>query len=388
MPVVNRIAETADEVAAWRRDLHANPELRYEEVRTAQFVADKLRSFGVDEVATGLGKTGVVAVVRGRSTGSGKVVGMRADMDALPIEEETGLAYSSTNPGVMHACGQDGHTAMLLGAARHLAETRNFDGTAVFIFQPAEEGGAGAKAMIDDGLIERFGIQEVYGMHNMPDLPVGRFAIRPGPMMAAADRLRIEITGLGGHAARPHKAVDTVLVGAHIVTALQSIVSRNVDPLESGLISITTFNAGFTDNVIPETAVITGTARSLTPEVRDLLEARFKHVVEATAGVFGARAVATYLRDYPVTVNDAGRTAFAAAIAEEIGGAGSVDTATPPVMGGEDFSFMLERRPGAFIFAGNGKSANLHHPKYDFNDDLIPVGVSYWVRLAETSMAA
>jgi len=389
MPVVNRLADRADEIAVWRRDLHAHPELLYEVHRTAATVAEKLRHFGCDEVVPGIGKTGVVGVIRGKKKNSGKVVGLRADMDALPIEEATGLPYASQNPGKMHACGHDGHTAMLLGAARHLCETRNFDGTAVVIFQPAEEGGAGAKAMIEDGLIDRFGIGEVFGLHNYPGLPVGSFAIRPGAIMAAADRIWIEIEGRGGHAARPHKAIDTILVGTAIIGALQQIVARNVDPVESAVVSITLFQAGNTDNVIPQTALLRGTARSLKAEVRDLLERRVVEIAEGVARLHGAKAKVTYSRDYPVVVNHPRETEFAAAIAREIAGEAAVDPAVAPVMGGEDFSFILQKRPGAFIFMGNGEeSANLHHPAYDFNDQAIPFGTSYWVRLVETAMPA
>jgi hippurate hydrolase len=388
MPILNRIAAFSEDIAGWRRDLHAHPELAYQEHRTSAFVADKLASFGVDEVVTGVGRTGVVGVIHGRGETSGKTVGLRADMDALPILEETRLPYASTSKGVMHACGHDGHTAMLLGAARHLAETRNFNGSVVLIFQPAEEGGAGAKAMLDDGLMERFGIDEVFGMHNFPDLPVGQFAIRHGALMASADRLRIDIKGLGGHAARPHKCIDPILVGSHIVTALQSIVGRSLDPAEAGVISITTFNAGRADNIIPETAVLGGTARSLNPEVRDLLERRFKEIVASVAATYGATATGTYLRDYPVTINHAAQTDFAASVAAEIAGTEKVDRNVAPTMGGEDFAFMLEQRPGAFIFVGNGASANLHHPKYNFDDGGIPYGSSYWVRLVESALPA
>jgi amidohydrolase len=387
MPVLNRIADQAGEVAEWRRHLHQYPELLYEVHETAKTVAGKLKAFGCDEVVTGIGRTGVVGVIKGSKPGN-KVIGMRADMDALPLDEITGLPYASKVPGKMHACGHDGHTAMLLGAARHLCETRNFAGTAIVIFQPAEEGGAGAKAMLDDGLMTRFNIGEVYGMHNMPGLPIGKFAMRQGPIMAAADRLTIEIEGVGGHAARPHFAVDTVLVGAQIVNALQSIVSRNVDPLESAVVSITLFQAGHTDNVIPQTALLRGTARSLRAPVRDLLEKRIVEVAEGVARLHGAKANVKYSRDYPVVVNDERATDFAASIAREITGEPNVDTRTPPVMGGEDFAFMLEARPGAFIFMGNGDSANLHHPAYDFNDSAIPYGTSYWVRLVESAMPA
>jgi amidohydrolase len=385
MPIVNRVADLHNEIKEWRRDFHAHPELRYDVHRTAGSVAEKLKSFGCDEVVPGIGRTGVVGVIRGRKAGS-KVIGLRADMDALPLEEETGLPYKSTVPGKMHACGHDGHTAMLLGAAKYLAETRNFAGTAVVIFQPAEEGGAGALAMVKDGLISRFGIQEVYGMHNYPGLPIGQFAIRPGAMMAAADHLQIEIEGKGGHAARPHLSIDTILVGAQMISQLQSIVARNVDPLEAAVVSVCMFQAGHTDNVIPQHALLRGTARSLTAEVRELLHKRIGEVVEGTARMYGAAAKVTYTNGYPVVVNHERQTAFAADVAREIAGEDKVDIDLAPVMGAEDFAFMLQERPGAFIFVGNGDSAGLHHPAYDFNDETIPVGTSYWVRLAETAL--
>jgi amidohydrolase len=388
MPIVNRIADLHAEIAAWRHDFHAHPELQYDVHRTAASVAEKLKAFGCDEVVPGIGRTGVVGVIHGRKPGSGErtVIGLRADMDALPVSEVNDLPYKSTIAGKMHACGHDGHTAMLLGAAKYLAETRNFAGTAVVIFQPAEEGGAGGKAMLKDGLMERFGVQEVYGMHNYPGLPVGQFAIRSGPIMAAADHVSIEIEGVGGHAARPHLTVDTVLVGAQIVNQIQSIVARNVDPLHAAVISICVFNAGTTDNVIPQTALLRGTARSLTPEVQDLLERRLHEVVEGTARLYGATAKLTYKRDYPVTRNHERQAAFAADIAAQVVGSERVDHDVAPVMGAEDFSFMLEARPGAFIFVGNGDSAGLHHPAYDFNDEAIPIGTSYWVKLVETAL--
>jgi hippurate hydrolase len=388
MPIVNRIADFAGDIAEWRRDLHAHPELLYDLPRTAASVAERLKAFGCEEVATGIGRSGVVAVIRGRKGAGNKVIGLRADMDALPIEEATGLPYASTTPGKMHACGHDGHTAMLLGAARYLAETRNFAGTAVVIFQPAEEGGAGGKAMVEDGLMERFGIGEVYGMHNYPGMPVGRFGIRSGPTMAAADFVTIDIEGVGGHAARPHVAIDAVLVGAQIINNIQSIVSRNVDPLKSAVLSICMFKAGNTDNVIPQTVQLRGTARSLEESVRALIEERLHKIVEGTAAAYGAKAKLDYRRNYPVLVNHERETDFAASIAGEVAGGNHVDPDLPPMMGAEDFSFMLNARPGAFIWIGNGDSAGLHHPQYNFNDEAIPFGTSYWVKLVETALAA
>jgi hippurate hydrolase len=389
MPINNRVADMHGEITAWRRDIHANPELMYDVHRTAASVAEKLKAFGCDEVVTGLGRTGVVGLIRGRRPAQSgeRVIGLRADMDALPIEEATGAPYASKNSGKMHACGHDGHTAMLLGAAKYLAETRNFAGTAAVIFQPAEEGGAGAKAMIDDGLMERFRIEEVYGMHNFPGLPVGQFAIRPGALMAAADTVTIDIEGLGGHAARPHLTIDPVLVGAQIISQVQSVVARNIDALQSAVVSICMFHAGTAENIIPQTARLRGTVRSFTPEVRDLLERRLHEVVDGIAHAHGARATLTYKRGYPVTRNHEQQTAFAAAVAAEVAGHERVDTDMAPVMGAEDFSYMLEARPGAFIFVGNGNSAGLHHQAYDFNDEAIPAGTSYWVRLVETALA-
>jgi amidohydrolase len=386
MPIVNRVADLHKELIEWRRDMHAHPELLYDVHRTAAAVADKLKSFGCDEVVPGIGRTGVVGVIRGNKPGN-KVVGMRADMDALPLQEETGLPYKSTVAGKMHACGHDGHTTMLLGAAKYLAETRNFAGTAVVIFQPAEEGGAGGLAMLKDGLVSRFGIEEVYGMHNYPGMPVGQFAICPGPIMASVDHLTIDIEGKGGHAARPHKSIDTILVGSQIINQLQSVVARNVDPLEAAVISICMFQAGHTDNVIPQHATLRGSARALTTEVRALLCRRIDDVVEGTARLYGATAKITYATGYPVLINHERETDFAANAAREVAGDGKVDTHFIPVMAAEDFAFMLEERPGAFIFIGNGDSAGWHHPAYDFNDEAIPLGTSYWVRLAETALA-
>ena len=388
MPIVNRIADQHREITEWRRDFHAHPELLFDVHRTASSVADKLKAFGCDEVVTGIGRTGVVGVIRGWKGKSDKTIGLRADMDALPIEEATDLPYKSTVPGKMHACGHDGHTAMLLGAARYLAETRNFAGTAVIIFQPAEEGGAGGKAMVQDGLMERFGINEIYGMHNYPGMPVGEFGLRPGAIMAAADYVQIDIEGKGAHAARPHLGIDSVLVGAQIINALQSIVSRNVDPLEAAVVSICMFHAGSTDNVIPQTAQLRGTARSLIPAVQELLEKRVPEIAETTAKLYGAKATVKYRRGYPVLKNHAVQADFAASVAAQIAGADKVDTSLAPVMGAEDFSFMLNARPGAFIFVGNGDSAGLHHPAYNFNDEVIPIGTSYWAKLVETALPA
>jgi amidohydrolase len=390
MPIVNRVADLQPDIQAWRRDIHEHPELQYDEHRTAAFVAERLREFGCDEVATGLGGTGVVGVIKGRKApgkGDIRAIGLRADMDALPIEEATQLPYASKTPGKMHACGHDGHTAMLLGAARYLAETRNFAGDAVVIFQPAEEGGAGAAAMIKDGLLDRFAVDQVFGMHNGPGIPIGSFAIRPGPIMASTDAVDIRIEGRGGHAARPHISIDSVLVGAQLVTALQSIVSRSVDPLESAVVSICEFHAGNARNVIPQTAELKGTIRSLTPEVRALVERRLREVIDGVARMTGAKIDLNFERGYPMVVNHAAQTDIAIEVAKKVAGEGNVHE-MPPLMGGEDFAYMLERRPGAFIFCGNGDTAGLHHPAYDFNDDAIVYGTSFWIKLVENTLAA
>jgi amidohydrolase len=390
MPIVNRVADLQPDIQAWRRNIHEHPELGYDVHRTAAFVAERLREFGCDEVATGLGRTGVVGVIKGRKPagkGSVRVIGLRADMDALPIEEATKLSYASKTMGKMHACGHDGHTAMLLGAARYLSETRNFAGDAVVIFQPAEEGGFGAAAMIKDGLLDRFAIDQVYGMHNGPGIPIGSFAIRPGPIMASTDAVDIRIEGRGGHAARPHISIDSVLVGAQLITALQSIVSRSVDPLESAVVSMCEFHAGNARNVIPQTAELKGTVRTLTAEVRALVEKRVSEVVDGVARMTGAKIDLKYERGYPVVVNHAPQTDFAIQVAKQVAGDTNVRD-MPPLMGGEDFAYMLEQRPGAFIFCGNGDSAGLHHPAYDFNDDAIVFGTSYWIKLVENSLAA
>ncbi|PRY25957.1 hippurate hydrolase [Aliiruegeria haliotis] len=386
MPVKNRFAELLDEITAWRRDIHEHPEVLYETHRTSALVAEKLREFGCDEVVEGIGRTGVVGVIRGKSDSSGKVIGLRADMDALPIQEATGLDYASRTPGAMHACGHDGHTAMLLGAAKYLSETRNFDGTAVVIFQPAEEGGAGGKAMCDDGLMERWNIQEVYGMHNWPGTPLGSFHIRTGPFFASADHFKIELEGKGGHAAKPHETVDTTLLASHVVVALQSIVSRNANPVEQLVVSVTSFETDTkTHNVIPQKVTLMGTVRALTPELRDLAETRLKEIAEGTAATYGGVARVEYIRNYPVMVNSPEQTAFAAEVAKSVSGACAE---APLVMGGEDFAFMAEERPGAYILVGNGDTAAVHHPEYNFSDEAIPAGCSWWAEIVEQRMPA
>ncbi|WP_102223449.1 M20 aminoacylase family protein [Acidimangrovimonas sediminis] len=387
MPVKNRFAELQPEIAAWRRDFHENPELLFDTYRTSGLVAERLREFGCDEVVEGIGRTGVVGVIRGRTDSAGRVVGLRADMDALPINEITGLPYASKTPGKMHACGHDGHTAMLLGAAKYLAETRNFDGTAVVIFQPAEEGGGGGREMVEDGMMDRFGIQEVYGMHNMPGIPVGTFAIKPGPMMAAADQFEAVITGRGGHAAKPHTTIDPTLVASHVVVALQSVASRTIDPLHEIVVSVCTFRTeSEAFNVIPQTVLLRGTVRTLDPKVRDQARTRITEIIEGTAATFGATAEVNYMNGYPVTMNAEENTAFALAAAEAV--SGKVDTSMNPMMGAEDFSYMLESRPGAYIWLGNGDTAMVHHPAYNFDDEAIPFGSSWFAEMVESRMPA
>ncbi|MCC5976218.1 MAG: amidohydrolase [Rubellimicrobium sp.] len=384
MPVKNRLAELQPEIAAWRRDLHEHPELMFDTHRTAALVAERLRAFGCDEVVEGIGRTGVVGVIRGQG-GPGRTIGLRADMDALPILERTGLPHASKTPGAMHACGHDGHTAMLLGAARYLAETRNFTGTAVVIFQPAEEGGGGGREMCADGLMARWQIDEVYGMHNWPGRPLGSFAIRPGPFFAATDQFEIVIEGKGGHAAKPQETVDPTLAAAHVVTALQSIVSRNADPVDRIVVSVTSFvTSSEAFNVIPSSVTLRGTIRTLTNDLRELAGVRLKALVEGTAGAFGATARIEMMAGYPVMVNHDAHTGYAAEVAAGI--TGSCDEA-PLIMGGEDFAYMLEERPGAYILVGNGESAPVHHPEYEFNDEAIPYGASWFVGMVEARLA-
>lgn len=389
MPIINRFADWHDDISGWRQTLHQNPELQYDVHQTAAFVAERLKEFGVDEVVTGIGQTGVVGIINGQlDGGEERVVGLRADMDALPIQEIRDLPYKSQVDGKMHACGHDGHTAMLLGAARYLAEARQFKGKVAVIFQPAEEGGGGGKAMVDDGMMERFGIQQVFGMHNMPGLDVGTFAITPGPMMAAADTFSIQITGKGGHAAKPHGCIDPAMVTVNLVQAIQTIVSRNAAPLDSMVISVTQIHLGDTDNVIPQTAILGGTVRTFSPEMRTLAETRIKALAEHISAAFGATIEVNYQRGYPVTVNHQAETETAGNVAAAIVSEEQLDRQATPMMGAEDFSYMLESRPGAFIFIGQGDTAGLHHPEYDFNDEIIPYGCSYWVNLAETTLNA
>ena len=385
MPVKNRFADLLPEITAWRHDFHEHPELLFDVQRTAGKVADLLRSFGCDEVVEGIGRTGVVGVIHGKTDTAGRAVGLRADMDALPIIEATGVDYASKTHGKMHACGHDGHTAMLLGAAKYLSETRNFDGKVVLIFQPAEEGGGGGREMVQDGMITRFGIQEVYGMHNMPGIPVGHFAIRPGAMMAAADQFDIVVTGKGGHAAKPHDCIDTTVVAAHIIVALQTIASRGVDPLKQVVVSVCTVATDSTaHNVIPQVVKMRGTARTMDGDVQDYVERRVIEIAMGTAAALGAVAEVNYVRGYPVTVNATENTVFAANVARSI--SANVDTNTPPLMGAEDFSYLLNERPGAYIFLGNGDTAMVHHPAYNFDDNAIPFGSSWYAGMAEARM--
>lgn len=381
MPVVNRIADLSDEMTAWRRHLHSIPELGLECHQTAAFVAERLREFGVDAVHEGIAKTGIVAIIEGQ--GEGPTIGLRADMDALPITEETGVDYASTHPGKMHACGHDGHTAMLLGAAKYLAETRNFAGRVALIFQPAEEFGGGGEVMVQEGIMEKFDVSQVYAIHNSPGRDFGSFNTTRGPIMAAADTFHIHITGVGGHAARPHDCVDPVVAACAIVQALQNIVSRNRHPMQSLVISTTQIHTGTTDNVIPETAYINGTVRTFDKEVQAMVVRRMEEIVEGQAASFGVEAKLEFEFGYPPTVNDAAKAGFAAEVAEEIAGASAVDDAIMPVMGAEDFSYMLEARPGAYLMLGQGEGAGVHHPKYNFNDEIAPIGASFFARLVE-----
>ena len=383
MAIVNRIAGYADEMTGWRRHLHTIPELGRECFKTAAFVEEKLREFGVDEIQTGFATTGIVAIINGQ--GNGPTIGLRADMDGLPIIETTGLEYQSTHEGRMHACGHDGHTTMLLGAAKYLCETRNFSGRVALIFQPDEEATGGAEAMVEEGILDTFDISQVYGIHNMPDFPVGGFFTTTGPLMAGADVFDINIKGRGGHGAMPHGTVDPVLAVCSIAQAIQTIVSRNVDAAERLVISVTQIHTGSVDNVIPDTAYMNGTVRSFTPEVRDLAERRLREIVAGQAASYGCEADVVYNRGYPATYNSAGGVVTATKAARDVSGVEAVVDDFEPVMGSEDFSYILEKRPGAYLFMGQGPSAGLHHPEYNFNDDVAPVGASFFARLVETA---
>lgn len=381
MPVVNRIADMSDEITAWRRYLHTIPELGLDCFKTAAFVADRLREFGVDEIHEGIAKTGIVAIINGQ--GEGPTIGLRADMDALPMEETADLEYVSTHPGKMHACGHDGHTAMLLGAAKYLAETRNFSGRVALIFQPDEEDGGGGEVMVQEGIMDRFDIGQVFAMHNAPDLEVGTFHLNHSAIMAAADEFNIHITGVGGHAAWPHTTVDPVLAACSMVQALQSIVSRNVGPLEQLVVSVTQIHTGTAHNVIPETCIINGTVRTLSKEVQAMAVRRMEEIVAGQAASFGVKANLTFKFGYPPTINHPEQAGFAARVAAEIAGEERVDENAEPAMGAEDFSYMLEARPGAYLNIGQGEGAMCHHPQYNFNDEIGPIGASFFARLVE-----
>ena len=381
MPVVNRIADFSADMAAWRQHLHTIPELGLDCFKTAAFVAERLREFGVDELHEGVAQTGIVAIIEGQ--GEGPTIGLRADMDALPITEETGVPYASTHDGKMHACGHDGHTAMLLGAAKYLAETRNFKGRVALLFQPAEEVIGGGEIMVQEGVMDRFNISQVYALHNAPNLEFGRFHTTPGPIMAAADTFTINLTGKGGHGARPHECIDPVVAACAIVQSLQTIVSRNLDPKQKLVISTTQIHTGTTDNVIPEEVYINGTVRTFDKEVQAMAVRRMQAIVDGHAASFDLKAELDFEFGYPPTVNDAAKTGFAAEVAKEVAGEAGVETDFPPVMGAEDFSYMLEARPGAYLMLGQGDGAGVHHPLYNFNDEIAPIGASFFARLVE-----
>ncbi len=387
MTTEERIAALHPEMTAWRRDLHAHPETAFEEHRTSAFVADKLKSFGI-EVVSGLAGTGVVGVLKGKRDGS-RAIGLRADMDALHIHEETNKPYASKVEGKMHACGHDGHTTMLLGAARALAETRDFAGTAYFIFQPAEENEGGGRVMVEEGLFDKFPVEAVYGLHNWPGLRKGQVCVRSGPVMAAYDVFELAVTGHGAHGAMPHQGIDPVVVAAQIVTALQTIASRNVDPVESVVVSVTQVHGGDAWNVIPEHVTLRGTVRSFKPEVQDMAEANIGRIAKGVAAALGAQVEMRYERRYPATVNSEAETLHAARIASAVVGRDNVVQRLSPSMGSEDFAFMLQKRPGSYIWLGAGEDhPNLHSPHYDFNDDILPIGARYWARLVEETLKA
>ncbi|MEA5162076.1 M20 aminoacylase family protein [Cereibacter johrii] len=381
MPVVNRIADYAEEMTAWRRHLHRHPELRFDCQNTAAFIAERLRAFGVDEIHEGIATSGLVAIIEGQ--GEGPTIGLRADMDALPIEELTGADHASTVPGRMHACGHDGHVTMLLGAARYLAETRRFAGRVALLFQPAEEDGGGGEVMVREGVMDRFGISQVYGIHNAPNVPLGRFVTAPGPLMAAVDTATVRVIGKGGHGATPHETVDPVVAIVGMVSALQTIISRNLYTLDDLVLSVTQIHTGSASNIIPEDGWFCATIRTFTPEVRDLVRRRFHEIVEGHAAAYGVRVEIDYELGYPPTVNDPAKAGFAAEVAAEIAGEAGVEANANREMGSEDFAYMLEARPGAYLFLGTGPGAGLHHPAYDFNDAASPLGASFFARLVE-----
>ena len=402
MKLIDPIVQFQDEIRAIRRDIHAHPELRFEEHRTADVVASRLEAWGIP-VVRGLGGTGVVGTIRGTRGGPGggssRAIGLRADMDALPVQEANAFEHRSRHEGKMHACGHDGHTAMLLGAARHLSRHRDFDGTVQLIFQPAEEGGAGARRMIQDGLFERFPVDAVFGMHNWPGLKVGQFGLRPGPLMASSNEFEIVVHGRGAHAALPYLGIDPIVVASHLVQAFQTIVSRTVKPIDPAVVSVTQIHAGHATNVIPESATLKGTVRTFTLDVLDLVEQSMRTIVQTLPEAFGARGEMRFHRSYPPTINHEREAAFAADVLAEVVGEHNVDRAVEPVMGAEDFSFMLQAKPGAYIFIGNGEGEHraqghglgpctLHNPSYDFNDDLIPIGATAWVRMVERFLEA
>ena len=383
MPIVNRIAEFATDMTAWRRHLHTIPELGFDCPKTAAFIKERLEEIGVDEIHTGIAQTGIVAIING--TGKGRTLGLRADFDALPITEETGVEYASTHAGIMHACGHDGHTAMLLGAAKYMAETRNFAGRVALIFQPAEEEGGGAQVMCAEGMMDRFEIAEVYGIHNFPGMPFGTFHTTAGPIMAAVDSFTINVKGRGGHGAMPHETADPVVAACGIVQAIQTIISRNTHSGQERVISVTQIHTGSANNIIPDTAMINGTVRTFDKDTQTLIRRRLAEIAQGQAASYGVEATLDYDVGYPATVNAPDQTAFAADVAREVVGVTNVDANLAKVAGAEDFAFMLEERPGAYLFLGAGDGAGLHHPKFNFNDEIAPLGASFFVRMVETS---
>ena len=382
MPIINRIADYAKDMQGWRRHLHQNPELAFECYETAAFVVERLREFGVDDIHEGIATTGLVAIINGQ--GEGATIGLRADMDALAMPEETGLDYASVHAGKMHACGHDGHTTMLLGAARYLAETRNFSGRVALIFQPAEEDGGGGEVMCDEGIMDRFDIGEVYALHNIPDLPLGTFSTTPGPIMAAVDDFEINIKGLGGHGAYPQDTRDPVVAAVAVASAIQTIVSRNLDTRKELVVSVTQIHTGSADNIIPEVAFVGGTVRTFDKDVQAMVQTRLQAICEGVAATYDVEVSLTYNIGYPATINTPKNVELAAAVAAEVSGVDNVIADQQPEMGAEDFSFMLEKRPGAYLFLGQGEGPGVHNTAYDFNDEISPIGASFFARMVET----